>query len=483
MDTTSPADSTAADLPARLLEWGICVVVIAAPLPFGSVVPWARGVLEGFCALLAVIWVGRCLAFDDGRPTRWVGLSLAGLLTLGILQIVPLPRAVVGAVQPVSESILLRVERPTDVVAVESELLGPDSQPESSISTLSLDPVSTASGLRTGIALAVLLLCALTVAATRGLRNLLIALALSAGFQGLYGLLVVASGHDKIWNVPKQFSLGSATGTWVNPSHYSGYLAAALPVLLAWFLYRVHRWAALHRENGARRAVISQRLARGFGGRSALIGLAFLLGCFGLLTSFSRAGILLAIAALSVVVMQFFRRRRAWVGIAILLTIAFAAAIPLLQMDPDRLVDKYSRSAEELLEGNRRIVWNDTLHLFADAPWVGTGFGTFEAVYPLYRSPEVRLLYRHTHNDLLQFLGEGGLLGLALLLPLGIAVLVSLFRGIRGAGGILLGGVAAGLSTTLLHSVVDFPFHLPANAALAVIFAGILLGTSWPTED
>ena len=36
-----------------------------------------------------------------------------------------------------------------------------------------------------------------------------------------------------------------------------------------------------------------------------------------------------------------------------------------------------------------------------DFPAVGSGFGTFAVAYPLYRSPEIRLFYRHTHNDVL----------------------------------------------------------------------------------
>ena len=57
------------------------------------------------------------------------------------------------------------------------------------------------------------------------------ALLFSAAFQALYGLIVVASGYDRIWHVEKTVFLDAATGTWVNRNHFADYLAMALPCL------------------------------------------------------------------------------------------------------------------------------------------------------------------------------------------------------------------------------------------------------------
>ena len=40
-------------------------------------------------------------------------------------------------------------------------------------------------------------------------------------------------------------------------------------------------------------------------------------------------------------------------------------------------------------------------------------------------------------------------------------------------------GAAFGLGALLVHGLVDFNFHIPANAAIAAILAGILFGASW----
>jgi O-antigen ligase len=97
-------------------------------------------------------------------------------------------------------------------------------------------------------------------------------------------------------------------------------------------------------------------------------------------------------------------------------------------------------------------------------------------VYPKFRSAEVRSFYAHAHNDLLQFAAEGGLIGTALLIVLLGLLSRRLLAAIRGEFGTLGIGAAVGLSATLLHALIDFNFHLPANAALAVVLAGALWG-------
>jgi hypothetical protein len=40
-------------------------------------------------------------------------------------------------------------------------------------------------------------------------------------------------------------------------------------------------------------------------------------------------------------------------------------------------------------------------------------------------------------------------------------------------------GAAFGMGALLVHGLLDFNFHIPANAAIAAILAGVLFGTSW----
>ena len=300
-----------------------------------------------------------------------------------------------------------------------------------------------------------------------------IAALLSGAFQGLYGLLVLASGHDRIWNTPKEYALDAATGTFVNPNHFASYLALVLPCGLALVLWNARR-SFLSIEGRRRWISIG-----GEGGRDILLLLLLGCGLGGLFTSQSRAGIALGLMALLLTAITgtgTSTRAR----VAALVLVVMAAVLPLMQLGPGQLVDSYIDTAAELeVEGGRTAVWKDTVRMAAAFPATGSGFGTFASVYPLYRSGEVRRFYKHAHQDALQVAAEGGVTGAVLMIVLLIPVLVGVGRGLAVRQGPLANGLAAGLGAVLLHSLVDFPFHIPAIAATAAVIAGALLVRDW----
>jgi O-antigen ligase len=450
------------------------VVLVAAPLPFGAVVPAGRLALEIGCLLLAGVWLVRGLLRSNPIPSRSFRIAVVGLLALAVVQALPLGPAVVSALSP--RSVGIRESSVPDAAALDSEraLLGADPTSLDAPAALSLDPRSTASALRTGAALAALLLVATTVSALRGPKLLALFLLLSASLQALYGILVLASGHDRIWNVPKIHYLDSATGTFVNRNHFAAFLACALAFGFALVLSSF--------RDPARSERLRDRLLDLFGAqgsRRLLLGLLLLLVLAGLFLSFSRAGIGLGLLALLLTAAAAGRRglRRRLVVTLVLLALA---GVPLVQVGAERLAARYARIAADFTDsGGRAVVWRDSLAMAGAFPVFGTGFGTFQEAYPLFRSPSVRLRYDHAHNDALQAVAEGGalaglLLGL-LLVPLGAKVVSAL----TGRYGLLETGAAAGLLALLLHSLVDFNLHIPATAATAAILAGVLEGASW----
>jgi O-antigen ligase len=459
---------------ARGLEWGVAVVIVVAPLPFGAVLPEALLLLESGALLLLGVWLWRAVRRPAALPPAGVRAGVLGLLALALVQILPLGRALVARVSPRSAELREASRAPAQWEALEQELLGIAPATFEPPATLSVDPDLTASALRTGVALAGLMLAAHTVAAVRGLRLLALAFLLSAGFQGLYGALVLASGHEMIWHLPKRYYLDSATGTFVNRNHFAAYLNAALACGLALALEEAARWRA--GRTGRRPG----DLPRPEGSRVLLLGLLVVLGTSGLLLSFSRAGIAFGLVALSAVLFASGGSQSRRTRMALIAALVIVAAVPLSQIGSERLAERYARTAADFASPSGRVtVWLDTLRMAGAFPVVGTGFGTFAAAYPLFRSPEVRLYYRHAHNDLLQFLAEGGVLGGALL----ALVLAPLVRPVRralcGAGGVLATGAAAGLMALLGHSLVDFQFHIPSNAATGAVLGGALMGLPW----
>ncbi len=457
---------------ARALDWGLALFVILAPLPFAAVTNPGRLALELSALGLLLLWLLRAVSRPTPLPPRAVRVAVVGLLAVGALQALPLGAAVVDLVSPRAAAIHADLRPDETLRRAESELLGTNVDEMDRAPTLSLDPAATASALRTGSALAALLLVTVTVVRIRGARLLATALLVSASFQALYGILVLASGHDRIWNVAKRYYLDSATGTFVNRNHFAGFVAACACCGLALVLERARRADG----ERSRRVLV---LLGPEGSRTLLLALMVVLALAGLLLSFSRAGIALGLTAVGATVLVA-ARFRASARVALIAALLVAAAVPLSQVGSERLAERYSQSFDDFrAPGGRGSVWADTLRMAGAFPVSGTGFGTFVAAYPRHRSPEVRLLFKNAHNDALQFTAEGGLLALALLVPLLAPLGVHTWGALRRRKGRLAVGFAAGLLALLVHSLMDFHFHIPSNAATIAVLAGAVLGLPW----
>jgi O-antigen ligase len=119
----------------------------------------------------------------------------------------------------------------------------------------------------------------------------------------------------------------------------------------------------------------------------------------------------------------------------------------------------------------------DAWQIFVHHPWAGTGLGTFEAVYPRYASSYDGLRLDHAHNDYFELLANtgliGGLFGLAFVAFLFWFGYVNL-RSQKPEGRAFYGSALAACTGILLHSFVDFNLHLPSNALLFLIYAGLV---------
>jgi O-antigen ligase len=93
------------------------------------------------------------------------------------------------------------------------------------------------------------------------------------------------------------------------------------------------------------------------------------------------------------------------------------------------------------------------------------------------------LFYAHAHEDLLQLAAEGGLAALALLAVVLVALFRVLMRRFTDTSDPVATGAGFGLTALLVHGLVDFNFHIPSNAAIASVLAGVLFGASWNSRS
>jgi O-antigen ligase len=111
----------------------------------------------------------------------------------------------------------------------------------------------------------------------------------------------------------------------------------------------------------------------------------------------------------------------------------------------------------------------DTLSILKDHPWIGSGAGSFEVIYPQYQTSPTDLRWDHAHNDYAEALAETGVVGGAIILAGLIVFFCLAFRDlperIRHRSARIGIGAALGCCGIFVHSLVDFNFHIPANAA------------------
>src|ERR687887_414150 len=170
----------------------------------------------------------------------------------------------------------------------------------------------------------------------------------------------------------------------------------------------------------------------------------------------------LSLAVGLVVLVRFSRRLSRALTVAFALVAAAAVAV---------VVAASLRQEHTLVTGlfgaNRPHYWHVAWREVTLNPVLGSGAGTFERYWLLYRP--VGSFARDAHNLYLETLAELGPIGLTLLLAaLGLPLLV-----LRGRRDPMLATAAAGYVAYLVHAAVDWDWELPA-----VTLCGLVCGCS-----
>lgn len=147
----------------------------------------------------------------------------------------------------------------------------------------------------------------------------------------------------------------------------------------------------------------------------------------------------------------------------------------------------YSGDKIDTSTRDRLTAYRNSLELIKENPVFGSGYGTFWKAFRPYnnhpnvmlRSDENKVMYR-LHSDPLQIIVELGIVGALFFMSIFLGTYVVAVKLLRSDIGIteklLVVGMLLGLSASLVHSLVDFPFLKPSSAIQIWLYLGLLNG-------
>ncbi|MEJ7609021.1 MAG: O-antigen ligase family protein [Bryobacteraceae bacterium] len=175
-----------------------------------------------------------------------------------------------------------------------------------------------------------------------------------------------------------------------------------------------------------------------------------------------------------------------WGAIGLIVLVSVAIAGSSLMQKSKTLSNRLANIVT--VDHGRLDLWRAAIKQWKLQPWIGTGSGTYRFYGREFRGEQMQQDPVAVHNDYLHLLGEYGIVGaVAFLLFLGIHLLRG-WEGFRrlgpervAAGTLPLGdrlalniGALSAITAGLVHSLVDFNLHIPANAFLLALTFGFL---------
>jgi len=273
----------------------------------------------------------------------------------------------------------------------------------------------------------------------------------------------------------------SLSGAFINRNHFAHFLVLGIGPLAAWLMH-ILTPAARSAANQKPQVSSAQRLG------AWMIAAAILLVVLASIGSCSRGGAIVLVVAVAVLVGIYFWRRLVdsrflYVLAGLVMMVTLVLSWHGYDKVVDRLDDLTEGSLDEIDQGGiRRKIWAANAASIKSFPLIGAGAGGHREICPVYLPESFTREYTHAENGYLQVATENGAAGLVLLIA-GIGTVgywcVKCFRADQPAADVCwFGAAAAGLAASLVHSVVDFVWYIPACMSFTVVLAGCVLRMS-----
>ncbi|HKY44199.1 MAG TPA: O-antigen ligase family protein [Pyrinomonadaceae bacterium] len=234
-------------------------------------------------------------------------------------------------------------------------------------------------------------------------------------------------------------------------------------------------------------------IAGGIARDRVMIYLALLLPIWtGLVLANSRGGILAMLAQVLVAALLLMSLqpssfvRSSVVKVALVVALVAGVLFGTFWVGGDRLATNFEAARSEFnpdaatsRDGvSRNEIWRASLKMFAAHPFLGVGLGGYWIGITAYHDASGLMTPQEAHNDYLELLSSGGLIGFAI----GVWFVVNVVRMVRKNLSVDTGfrravrfGAVLGLTGVAAHSLVDFGLHILINAV--VFLTLVMFGT------
>jgi O-antigen ligase len=424
---------------SRIIATGLVVTIVFTALAFGTVEAWSVAGFSLLITALMILW-----AIQTIQERRFSVQVYPLMLPLALF-------VLYGAIQSIA---FVREDGTT--------------------SSLSLDVEAT----RRALPMLFFLFFAFVIASNflntpQRLTNLVTFLTFYGLALAVFALVQYFTWDGKFyWFRPTK---GTAFGPFVNRNHFAGYMEMLIPFPVAMIVARAVRkelWMLYGFAAVLMSVAVVISLSRG-GMLSVAAGLLFL----ALLKSRLRKNAHKPTAEAKRPSRLILQRAAAVVAITVLLLagIVWLGAEQVLNRAADTLNEAQATQDNFL---SRQWIWRDSGSLWRAHPIFGVGIGAYESVFPIYSSNTRQdIVVTHTHNDYLQALTDGGIIGGALALWFLILLFRAMWHSLASEDRLLAGvalGCSAGVFALLVHSFFDFNLQIPSNALLFLVLSAIL---------
>ncbi len=464
---TEAAAPRAAAPSGGIAFWGLMAVVALAPLPLGANRPWAWDLLAVFVAALLVAWSVAAFADTAIAPIGWrrhafVSVPFFAVIAWAVFQGTSLSPP--SWHHPLWDAAARALETP---------LAG----------AIALDPEAASEGaIRLGTYGCVFWLAMQLGRDARRARQAAWVIVVSGLAYAVYGLAIQLGVEITVLGEPKVAYRWDLTSTFINRNAYAVQAGLALLAVLALL-------GEATRPSGGYKLVTRTGLVRFLDSlppAAYFLAAAALTLATALVLTHSRGGLAAMVGAVAAMIgASTLRQRESGLRRGVGLGLgALVAGIAVLSISGGLLLARI----EQGLGGPGA---RDTIHALvrraiADAPWTGTGLGSFPSLFRIYRGDEFPWTtppFVHAHSIYLERAAELGIP--AAIVLLGVAATI---------GGIcLLGAIrrrrarifpCLGLAATVLvalQGVYDFAVDIPAVAITWLVLAGIGYAQSFGT--